>query len=83
MAEARSGAAAPDHRAGRDVERTVANAPVGQWTWPYGAVVLVLLALWYLLPVGWLWVVLAFVAGVLVSLRTWSEARPSHAEGAR
>ena len=52
--------------------RTVADAPSRLWLWPYGLVVPALLLVWYLLPVGWLWVVLAFVAGLLVSLRTWS-----------
>ena len=64
----------------RSGARTVANAPLHLWAWPYGLVVPVLLLAWYLLPVGWLWVVLAFVAGVLIALRTWSEAG-RHAPG--
>ena len=54
-------------------ERNVGNAPWRLWAWPYGLVVLAMLVLWYLIPTGWLWVPLAFIAGILVSLRTWSE----------
>ena len=58
-------------------ERTLLNAPWALWAWPYGLVVPLLTLLWYALPLGWLWVVLALVAGVLVSLRSWGSARAS------
>lgn len=57
----------------QSVERGVGNAPWRLWAWPYGLVVLGLLLLWHLIPAGWLWVPLAFVAGVLISLRTRGE----------
>ena len=88
MAEARSGTGTGSTGGGTapewGTERTVDNAPWGLWAAPYGLVVAALLVLWYLIPAGWLWVPLAFVAGLFVSLRTWSEAdRRNPTAGAR
>ena len=56
--------------------RTLANAPLDRWAWPYGAAVVVaLVLLWTLLPAGWLWMPLALIAGFLVARRTWPHIR--------
>ena len=52
------------------------GAPWRLWAWPYGAVVLVLLVLWMLLPVGWLWLALALAAGVVIGRMTWDRFAP-------